>query len=263
MARMPKEPEAFAEQVAEMLLRMCPDRSVELSDVLVLRINGRSLALENLYRMVRADPERGVELVEEYLDHLMEGESASNAPMPYEIARPRIMLRIQPETIFGHLDREMVAHAPFVNDTVLLYVIDMPHLTVSITVEQMMRWGVDVEEIDRAARENLREYSPDLKVRFIESEAGARAAVFTQQDGYDASRLLLRDLYDRLVPELGQNFFVATPSRDTFLAVSAKPEDFREKLHSRVEQDYRRLPYPITDRYFIVTRDGIAGTAAA
>ncbi len=37
--------------------------------------------------------------------------------MTLDFARPRIMPRIQPESIFRHLSREQVAHVPFVNDT--------------------------------------------------------------------------------------------------------------------------------------------------
>ena len=32
------------------------------------------------------------------------------------------------------------------------------------------------------------------------------------------------------------------------------------RLRKRVESDYRRLPYPITEELFVVTRDGVAGT---
>ena len=34
--------------------------------------------------------------------------------MTLDFARPRIMPRIQPDSIFEHLAREMVAHVPFV-----------------------------------------------------------------------------------------------------------------------------------------------------
>src|SRR5690606_6404803 len=131
-----------------------------------------------------------------------------------------------------------------------------------ITVEQMLKWGITLEEIDALARTNLEEYAPDLKIRFVETEEGGRAAIFAQGDGYDASRLLLGRLHDRLAPALGGNFCVATPARDAFVAISQAPEDFADRLHPKVERDYRRLPYPITDQYFLVTLDGIAGTAA-
>ena len=52
------------------------------------------------------------------------------------------MPRIQPTSIFDHLDREQVAHISYVNDTVIVFVLDMPQMTVSITVEQLIRWGL-------------------------------------------------------------------------------------------------------------------------
>lgn len=262
MARMPHEPEAFCEAVLTLLNRLSPSRHVELVGTFEMLIDGRHLALENLYRMVLNDPDRGVEIVEQFLDHLMEGEEAANVLLPFDLAKPRIMPRIQPESIFQHLDSQLVVHQPFVNETVVLYVIDMPHLTVSITVEQMLKWGADVEEIDSLARRNLAAYSEELKLRIIEASSGGRAAVFQENDGYDASRLLLGSLHGRLAPVLGPNFLVAAPARDAFLAVTSNPEEFAQRVHQRVEIDYKRLPYPITDRFFLVTMDGIAGTAA-
>ncbi len=260
MAHMPNEPEAFGEQVARILLRNFPERNVELAGPMSLILNGRHLGLENLYRMVQYEPERGVEIVENYLERLVEGDTFSSMPLPLSVARPRIMPRIQPDSVFEHLDREQVAHVPFVNDTVIVFVLDMPQMTVSITVEQMLRWGLSADDLDDISRENLNRYAPDLEIQFVDSSEGGRAAIVSRQDGYDAARLLLGTLHPRLAPELDGDFYVALPARDMFLAISADPEDFVTRIQDRVEQDYRRLPYPITDRFFLVTRDGVAGT---
>jgi uncharacterized protein YtpQ (UPF0354 family) len=263
MARMPREPEAFGEQVAKILERQFPERAAELAGPLELIINGKRLGLENLYRMVLYDPDRGVEIVENYLEHLVEGDSLTSAPLPLSVAKPRIMPRIQPTSIFEHLDRENVAHTEFVNGTVVVYVIDMPHLTVSITTEQMIRWGLQVDDLDAIARENLTRYAPDLQIQLVDSFEGGRAAIVAKQDGYDAARLLLHTLYDRLAPELKGDFYVALPARDMFIAVSFAPDEFVNRIRQRVKADYRRMPYPITDELFVVTRDGIAGSKAA
>ena len=45
------------------------------------------------------------------------------------------------------------------------------------------------------------------------------------------------------------------------MAISPRPSPFVNRLASRVSEDYRRLPYPITPEFFYVTRDGVAGTA--
>lgn len=263
MALMPKEPEAFAEHVAEMLRRMQPGHAIELVGPRELLVDGRRLDLENLYRMVSHDPGRGVEIVEHYLDQLFAGDAMQMTSMTLEFARPRIMPRIQPESIFNHLSRDLVAHVPFVNDTVVVFVTDLPNMTVSITTEQAVRWGLSIDDLDEIARKNLDAYSPNLELQIVESKEGGRAAIVSEQDGYDAARLLLTGLYDQLAPRLGGNFYVATPARDMFIALSAGPDPFVKRLHERVEQDFRRLPYPITADFYYVTRDGVCGTRPA
>ncbi|MFN4257605.1 MAG: DUF1444 family protein, partial [Saprospiraceae bacterium] len=115
----------------------------------------------------------------------------------------------------------------------------------------------DLEEI---ARKNLDTYAPELNVQIVESKEGGKAALVNEQDGYDAARLLLSRLHAKLAPELGGDFYVATPARDMFIAMTPRPEPFIERLRGRVAEDFRRLPYPITKDLFFVTRDGVAGT---
>lgn len=263
MARMPREPEAFGEQVARILQRHFPQREVDLAGPLDLVVSGKHLGLENLYRMVQHEPDRGLEIVENYLDKLMEGDSLGAMSLPLSVAKPRIMPRIQPMAIFEHLDREQVAHVPFVNNTVIVFVIDMPQMTVSITVEQLVRWGLQSDDLDDIARDNLARYTPSFDIQLVDSAEGGRAALVSVQDGYDAARLLLTSLHEKLAPELQGDFYVATPARDMFLAMSCNPDQFVERLQKRVDADYRRLPYPITRELFVVTRDGVAGTVSS
>lgn len=260
MGSMPKEPEAFAEQVARLIQRMQPGYRIDRVGPRELLVNGRRLDLENLFRMVAHEPDRGTDIVEHFLDQLFTGESLEVGDTPFEVARARVMPRIQPESIFQHLSRDLVAHVPFVNDTVVVFVLDMPHMTVSITTEQVLRWGITVEELDDLARENLELYAPELDMQVIDSAEGGRAVIVAEQDGYDAARLLLGDLHGRLAAKLGKDFYVATPARDMFIAMSCEPEEFVSRLKERVDEDFSRLPYPITKDLFLVTRDGVAGT---
>lgn len=260
MGTMPKEPEAFAELVATMLKERQPDYSIDLVGPRELLVNGRRLDLENLFRMVSHEPTRGEEIVVHYLEQLFAGDAMQFMSMGFDVARARVMPRIQPESIFEHLSREQVAHVPYVNGTVVVFVTDLPNMTVSITTEQLVRWKISVEEMEEIARKNLDEYAPELEVQLVESKEGGRAAILAQHDGYDAARLLLSGLYERLAPQLGGNFYVATPARDMFVALSPHPDPFVKRLQARVEHDYRRLPYPITPDFFYVTRDGVCGT---
>ena len=263
MAQMPREPEAFAEQVVAMLRRIRPEFEIKLTGPTEMVVNGRRLDFDNLARLVRTNEDRGLEIVEQYLDHLFDEDSLNASVLPWDIAKLKIMPRIQPATIFQHLSRDMVAHVPYVNDTVVVFVIDMPHMTVSVTTEQLVRWAVTLDELDDVARVNLARYTPTLELRTLDSREGGRAILVANQDGYDASRLLLERLFEKLAPEFGGDFLVACPSRDMFLALTPEPEPFVERVRSRVDHDYLRLPYPITNKLFYVTRDGVAGTETA
>ncbi|MBT7351923.1 MAG: DUF1444 family protein [Phycisphaerales bacterium] len=263
MSKMPREPEAFSEVVLHLLEKRFPGHDVELAGGMDLIIDGRHLALANLFRMVNCDPDNGFEIVNEFLHRITEGDAVAAAPLPLSLARARIMPRIQPDSLFEHLDREQVAHTPWVNGTSIVYVIDLPRMTVSITLEQIIRWGLSIDEVEVLARENLSKYTQSVEVRLVESEEGGRVAILSVQDGYDAARLLMESLHGRLAPKLHGDFYVAAPARDIFLAISQGPDGFLQRVQSRVDRDYQRLPYPITKDLFVVTQDGIAGTATA
>ncbi len=260
MPRMPEDPADFARSVRTILKRIKPSIDVSLAAPGELIVDGRRLDIENLSRLVAADEDRGTEIVEQYLENLFDDETFSVTELSWEDAASRIMPRIQPETIFEHLSRDLVAHVPFVNNTVIVFVIDLPNMTVSVTTEQMLRWGKTAEDLDEVARDNLDLYAPSIEFKTVTSDEGGHAVLISMQDGYDASRLLMSDLFQTLAPELGGDFLVATPSRDMFLAIPQDDPSFVHQVESRVGEDYNRLPYPITDRLFYVCRDGIAGT---
>jgi len=260
MDSLPMEQRDFVDHVVRLIERKKPGLVIERVTECELHVNGRRLDLENLHRMVLHEPDRARDIVEHFLDQLFLGDHDTLAQLSFDQARARIMPRIQPESIFGHLSREMVAHTPYVNDSVIVFVLDMPHMTVSITTEQLVRWDSSIEDIEVLARENLDLYAPELDIKVIESAEGGRAAVVSEQDGYDAARLLMSDVHARLAPHLGADFYVATPARDMFIAMSAGPDGFVDRLRERVREDHARLPYPITTDLFLVTRDGVAGT---
>ena len=110
------------------------------------------LDLENLLRMVAHEPERGSDIVEHFLDQMFLGEHIEMSDASFDQVKARIMPRVQPISIFEHLSEELVAHVPFVNDTVIVFVMDMPHMTVSITTEQLVRWGVTIDDLEECRR---------------------------------------------------------------------------------------------------------------
>lgn len=254
---------SFAHEVYSHIRKRFPSRQIEISGPMTLILDGRVLPLENLYRMVLQSADTPGEVIISYLDRVLCTEAAAVGVMPFALARRRVMPRIQPESLLEELGREHVAHIPFVNDTVIVFVVDLPDMTVTLSTEQLIRWKIEPEELEEVAKANLSSFTTEIEARLVESSEGGRAAVLTTKDGYDASRLLLDGLYERLSPKLGCDFLVATPARDVFVAMTQAPHQFVQRVQERAERDFMTMPYPITDRLFIVTRDGVAGTLRA
>jgi uncharacterized protein YtpQ (UPF0354 family) len=129
-------------------------------------------------------------------------------------------------------------------------------LPTPLTNELIDKWRIDIWEIDQLARENLVKMNPELEMDLYKSHDVA-AGIFRADDGYDASRLLLNNLHCKLVAELGGDFLVGIPTSDVFIAMQYNKE-FVAKIRSRIEEDFRTLPNPITRKLFFVTMDGIA-----
>ena len=263
MRPVPHDPDLFTECVMRIVKRHWPARKTEVAAALRLCVDGRILSLENLHRLVTQGTQPARQVIRTYFERVFEGDLLAGSDVPFAVARPRIMPRLQPESIFDTVESTQVAHTSYVNGTVIVYVLDLPDMTVSISTEQMVRWGLSVDELDDIARENLSRYAPELKLQVVESKDGGRAVVFNLRDGYDAARLLIGSLWRKLAPELHGNFLVAVPARDIFVAITENPPGFVDRIHNRVAEDYGRLPYPISKEFFLVTRDGVAGTAAA
>jgi uncharacterized protein YtpQ (UPF0354 family) len=147
---------------------------------------------------------------------------------------------------------------PFVNDTVICYALQYGGITHPIHSAVLTDWKVDAYDVDQIARRNLVCLRPDLELQLYRNDDCA-AALFQLEDGYDATRLLLDQLHEKLSPELGQTFYAAIPAKNVFIAFPCDPLPFVEKIKSKVRDDFKELEEPITDKLFLVTRDGIAG----
>jgi uncharacterized protein YtpQ (UPF0354 family) len=76
-------------------------------------------------------------------------------------------------------------------------------------------------------------------------------------DGYDASRLLLPTLHEKLREHLGSPFAAAVPNRDILLCFRNDDETVG-RLREQIAEDYRQMPHQVTDKLLLITPDGIA-----
>ena len=239
--------------------RLYPQARIERGDGFLLRIDGQVVFLENLYRKAAATPGEVDELIAEHLAALKRRKPKPAGAEPWPIAREKVMPQIFPATKLDFPPKAVPLFQEFPNDTAIVYVLDEEDRYTLIRPVDVAEWRTDQEAVHRAALDNLTARSTGVRVQALPDEAGnVMATIFQQGDSYDSSRLLLPPLHANLRPILGSPFLAAVPNRDFLICFRADADDLREQIAGQVADDFRKMPYPITERLFLVTADGVA-----
>ncbi|MEL7238285.1 MAG: hypothetical protein AAGK78_05435, partial [Planctomycetota bacterium] len=124
---------------------------------------------------------------------------------------------------------------------------------------RLERLGVDLYDLHEQAMENLVARSDQMHAHAAQDPATQEVnlVLFQSLDGFDASRLLLPNLHERLREHLGSPFVAAVPNRDILLCFR-NDKDTVDSLRSQIRHDFRTMPHQITEKLLLVTPDGIA-----
>jgi uncharacterized protein YtpQ (UPF0354 family) len=250
------------EQFVEQMLRIVPERFplVQLARgdaPFSILVNGNIVGLENLYRLVALQPEEMRRHIERWMVELLRAaEGSPDRTSSYESLKDRIYPMILPENAgAAHLD---TLSEPLVEGLRIAYAIDSDRTIADIPRAQFNEWRVAAEDLHSQALDNLVARSERMEASAAQDESGRICLIlFQTDDGYDASRLLLPTLHDKLREHLGSPFAAAIPSRDLLLCFRNDPETIA-RVKDQVEEDYRRMPHQVTNRLLLVTADGIA-----
>lgn len=183
-----------------------------------------------------------------HLRHIVRGllTYLKQVPDEFEDARPdlRPIVRARSYFEFLRLQSEIEGHEspdiPFhdVGDhlsAALVY--DLPESMQSINREQLEGWDVGYYQALEIARQNLRETD------FAIASIGQRMYVSATGDNYDASRLLLVDMFERL--ELEGRPIAVVPNRDTLVITGSEDETGLRMVADFVEEAMQ-LPRPMS-----------------
>lgn len=108
----------------------------------------------------------------------------------------------------------------------VVYTLDAGAFDVVINGDHLLSWGVGPVEIQDAALANLARWS--AAAPWTEEVSGDRRLVSSDTgDGWDAARIMLPDVVDHLVAELGPHgrILVGVPERHLLTAGSLRPGD--------------------------------------
>ena len=250
------------EQFVEQILQLVPAKFplVKLArgeDAFTLRVNGNVVSLENIYRLVALHPEEMRRHVDRWIVELLRAsEGSPDRKGSFELLKDRVLPMILPEDA-GRAHDETMSQS-LVEGLRVAYAIDSDRTIAYIPRTQFDEWGITLDDLHSTAIDNLVTRSETMVASAAQDDSGRVTLILFQSgDGYDASRLLLPTLHERLREYLGSPFTAAIPTRDILLCFRNDPETI-QRVKEQVAEDYRNMPHQVTDHLLLVTPDGIA-----
>jgi len=226
-----------------------------------MRVNGQMVGLENLYRLAVLSPEDMRQQIERWVVELLRAnEGLPQGTGTFDEFHDRILPMVLSDQLSDTVHRETLTQ-PLVPGLRIAYAIDSDRSIAYIPRMLVKQWGVSVEELHDTALENLVSRSEAMSAQVAQDESGrVDFIVFQTGDGYDASRILLPTLHERLREHIGSPFVAGIPNRDILLCFRNDPPTV-ERVRAQVVEDHKRMPHQVSDQLFLITADGIAPLA--
>ena len=182
----------------------------------------------------------------------------AHKPTPDEFAdiQPDILPAVRSRSFFesarlrmviGGSDDTFLQYQSIGDDLGLGLVYDMPDSMKPISNKEIDLWGVTFYQALEAARENLRQLRPKI----MGPGEGAGVYIFTTNDGYDSSRLIILDLIRQF--EVKGDYIAMVPGRE--MLIVAGSEDM-PGLKAMVELTKKAFQQPRTVSGVALRLDG-------
>lgn len=255
--------EEFLEKVIEIAKQRFPLAEIErVEGAFALRVNGRIAGLENVYRGAVLKPDGVQHQVERWAVELIRvSEGTPDEEADFEKLKERILPAVVNEA-FAEAATSQLIQQPFVADLKIVYALDSDRTISYIQRSTVNEWNITDEELHEIALDNLVKRSEAIAAQAAQNEDGQIDLILFQTlDGYDAARLLLPTLHDRLKEHLGSPFCAGIPNRDILLCFRNEDKTV-DRLRGQIAKDFEQMPHQVTAQLLLVTADGIAARDA-
>lgn len=223
-----------------------------------LKINGNIAGLENLYRLTVLKPDDLDHNVDRWIvEMLRAAEGRPEIAEEFDAVKDRIypMVLVPTEDVAR---MQSLVVQPLIEGLVVAYALDEGQTISYIPRSQFEHWKISLDKLHETAIANLVQRSEAISAHAAQDENGnINLILFQTMDGYDASRILLPTLHERLREHLGSPFAAAIPNRDILLCFR-DDEETVARLRDQIDEDYRSMPHQVTDRLMLITADGLA-----
>ena len=251
--------EHFAQRVIGIVRQRFPLVRVARADQpFSIRLNGRTASLENLYRLSVLSPDDIKHQVERWaVELLRDSEGTPDRFASLDAIREKLMPLIVSAEL-PELAASNILTQPLIEGLAVTYVLDGDRTIAYVPTDALETWNIEIDELHGLTISNLVRESQQIQAHAAQDEDGkVNLILFQTLDEYDATRLLLPTLHDKLREHLGSPFAAAIPNRDILLCFR-NDEDNIARIKRQVADDYRARPYQVSDALFLVTADGIA-----
>ena len=256
--------EHFAQRVIGIVRKRFPLVRIARADQpFSLRLNGRTASLENLYRLSVLSPDDTKQHIERWaVELLRDSEGTPDRFASLDAIRDKLMPMVVSAEV-PELMASKILTQPLIEGLAVTYVLDGDRTIAYVPSDALDTWNLEVDELHELALGNLVKQSQQIQAHAAQDEEGnVNLILFQTLDEFDATRLLLPTLHEKLREHLGSPFAAAVPNRDILLCFRNDDENVT-RIKRQVTDDYRSRPYQVSDALFLVTADGIAPHAAS
>ena len=249
-------PPAFTQEFARALARTRPSANVSVAGDLKLTIKEmdglvRNIQLNNAYNEYKLDPQRFDDLVATF--SAIFSQSASKEA---ELDRTRIIPVIKDRQWLDELHNTLKAKGVaqqhladrFNNELVIVYAQDDPNRMRYLTTQE--DFGLSREELKALAIANLKRVLPKIEMGRV-----GDVALMSAGGNYEASLLLIDDIWSSGQIQVNGDIVVAIPTRDTLLVTGSRSRSGLKLVRELTAKFKAQGPYELTDTLFRY-RDG-------
>lgn len=219
-----------------------------------LKGQNKAIPLGNLMALIQEDPGHWEAITDQFSDSAIAALGSLQLGVEHlDEVREKIYPFIRPDSFA--VDGGRLTRSEWLANLNIAYVIHISRGFRYITDDDLERWGLELHDLHQLAMSNLSQ----LPIPNAPSDVPAGSLPFVMvatRDNMEASRLLSPQLYEHFAEVLGGPFIAAIPSRDA-LILFPNHKEMRRSLQQTVRKDFEQTAYPITDRLFLVTPDGI------
>jgi uncharacterized protein YtpQ (UPF0354 family) len=251
----------FTEEFVAALRSSDPALKVEMVGELEVRVsnaNGKpyTIFLANAYAQARTDPSVRADIIKDHVASALESSKKDPLPFDRSVVIPVVKDRAWMSEIIafqksrGTEDPIEFVYDDYNDELVCVYAMDMPSTIRYVTPKDLQASGTSKTELASIARANLRRILPP-----VELHSGPLVSMVTCGGNYEASLLLLDEVWTGDTVMVEGDLLVAIPSRDVLLVAGSKVAGAPEKLRAMAEKIVGEGGHSLTSEVF-VRRDG-------